>query len=197
MNTLILYHHAQGLTDGVREFATRLARPGLVVIAPDLYEGAKFESLEAGVAHAESIGFEQLLDRAAEPAAEITGPKIYAGFSLGALAAHKLAQTTEGAKGALLYAHADVPMDTFAPTWPDGVPLQIHVGSEDPFLDRSIVESFVSDVSGDNSAESFVYDDAGHLFCDPTIDGYNEAATDLLVARSCQLLDEVNPPTDS
>ena len=197
MNTLILYHHAQGLTDGVREFGARLARPGLVVIAPDLYEGATFDSLEDGVNHAETIGFENLLDRAAEPAAEITGPKIYAGFSLGALAAHKLAQTTEGAAGALLYAHADVPLDTFAPSWPSDVPLQIHVGSDDPFLDRSIVESFVAGVDDGTSAELFAYDDAGHLFCDSTIEGYNQAATDLLVSRSCQLLDEVNPPTDS
>ena len=197
MHTLILYHHAQGLTDGVREFAARLARPGLVVIAPDLYEGATFDSLEAGVSHAESVGFDILLERAAEPANEITGSKIYAGFSLGALAAHKLAQTNEGGVGAMLFAHADVPIDMFGPEWPEGVPFQIHVGSEDSFLDREIVEQFVAAAPDDTTADLYVYEGVGHLFSDRTIEGYDEEATDLLVSRACDFLDALSPPADS
>src|ERR1700733_14624393 len=36
---IVLFHHAQGLTDGVRQFAGQLRAAGHQVITPDLYEG--------------------------------------------------------------------------------------------------------------------------------------------------------------
>jgi len=36
---VIVFHHAQGLTDGVRQFADQLRGVGHRVTVPDLYEG--------------------------------------------------------------------------------------------------------------------------------------------------------------
>lgn len=45
MVEVLLYHHAQGLTQGVEAFAGEL-RKGHDVIVPDLYEGATLRFLE-------------------------------------------------------------------------------------------------------------------------------------------------------
>jgi dienelactone hydrolase len=45
MPELLLCHHAQGLTDGVRAFADDLRAAGHVVHVPDLYEGNTYATL--------------------------------------------------------------------------------------------------------------------------------------------------------
>jgi dienelactone hydrolase len=47
MTELILFHHAQGLTDGVRAFADELRAAGHDVHTPDLYEGMTFARPDA------------------------------------------------------------------------------------------------------------------------------------------------------
>ena len=56
MTDVVVFHHAQGLTDGVRQFADQLRAAGHRVTVPDLYEGKTFATLEEGVAHAGQIG---------------------------------------------------------------------------------------------------------------------------------------------
>ncbi len=58
---------------------------------------------------------------------------VYAGFSLGALPAQKLAQTRPGARGALLM-HACIPVSEFGAAWPEQVPVQVHAMEDDPFF---------------------------------------------------------------
>jgi dienelactone hydrolase len=58
MIDVILFHHAQGLTNGVREFANELRTAGHHVTVPDLYGGVSFETLDDGIGHAEQIGFD-------------------------------------------------------------------------------------------------------------------------------------------
>ena len=48
MAEVLLFHHAQGLTAGVRSFADELRSAGHVVHTPDLYEGATFADLDGG-----------------------------------------------------------------------------------------------------------------------------------------------------
>jgi len=43
----VIFHHAQGLTPGVRSFGDRLAAAGHTAHAPDLYEGRTAELEEA------------------------------------------------------------------------------------------------------------------------------------------------------
>jgi len=55
MAEVLLFHHALGLTTGVRELADSVRAAGHVVHAPDLYDGRVFTDLAEGVAHAESL----------------------------------------------------------------------------------------------------------------------------------------------
>ena len=57
MAEVLLFHHAQGLTPGVQEFAERLRAAGHTVHVPDLYDGHVFDDLEAGLGYASEVGF--------------------------------------------------------------------------------------------------------------------------------------------
>ena len=46
MSDVVLYHHVQGLTEGVRSFAEELRQAGHTVHTPDLFDGRTFDTLE-------------------------------------------------------------------------------------------------------------------------------------------------------
>jgi len=129
MAEIVLFHHAQGLTSGVTEFAAALQRAGHTVHVPDLYEGKVFPTLDEGLAYAGQTGFGTIIERGQAAAQKLPAEIVYAGFSLGVLPAQMLAQTRSGAKGALLF-HSCVPAGEFG-GWPAGVPVQIHAMEAD------------------------------------------------------------------
>src|SRR5689334_3586124 len=116
MSEVLLFHHAQGLTSGVLEFAETLRGAGHTVHTPDLYEGKTFETLNEGVAHAKSVGFGVLLERGVQAAEGLPDELVYAGFSLGALPVGQLAVSRPQAKGAL-FLSGFVPPSEFG-EWP-------------------------------------------------------------------------------
>jgi dienelactone hydrolase len=99
---VLLFHHAQGQTDGFLTFADELRAAGHVVHAPDLYDGKTFAELSDGVGYAKQAGFDVIIQRAAAAAENLPAELVYAGFSLGVLPAQMLTQTRPGAQGALL-----------------------------------------------------------------------------------------------
>jgi esterase/lipase len=109
MAELVLYHHAQGLTKGVKAFADELRRAGHTVHVPDLYEGHTFDTQDEGLAYAKRTGFGTIMERGLTAVEGLGGALVYAGFSLGVMPAQRLAQTRAGARGALLL-HACVPV---------------------------------------------------------------------------------------
>lgn len=120
-----MFHHAQGLTEGIGAFAGRLRQAGHIVHTPDLFDGGTFDSIDAGMAYAEELGFpDEILRRGAHAVEDLPAALVYLGFSLGVLPARRLAQTRPGARGALL-CYSCVPTSFFGP-WPDGVPVQVH-----------------------------------------------------------------------
>ena len=183
MTDVLLFHHALGLTPGVVAFADALRAAGHRVATPDLYDGRTFPTVEEGVDHARSLGFERIMDRGVGAADGLPEGMVYAGFSLGVMSAQKLAQTRPGALGALLY-HAAVPADEFG-GWPAGVALQAHIMEEDPEGDLPIARDLVAGVPG---AELFVYPGSGHLFTDSSFTEYDAGATGLVLERSLALL---------
>jgi dienelactone hydrolase len=187
---IVLFHHAQGLTAGIQAFAYQLAAAGHTVTVPDLYEGATFETLEAGVAHAEETGFEKLIARGEEAAGRLPEEIVYAGFSLGALIAHKLAQTRPGATGALLYHHGDVPITMFADSWPTGVDLQIHINERDEFCEIDVIEEFIEKAGETANAELYTYPGTTHLFADFSLPDYEPESAELVIQRTLDFLDE-------
>src|SRR5450755_3174954 len=135
MAALLLFHHALGLTPGVRAFADDLRTAGHIVHTPDLFDGHTFQSIDEGLAHISKIGFDDMRERAVRVADELPHDLVYAGFSFGVLPAQKLAQTRPGARGALLF-YSCLPISgdwAFGP-WPDGVAVQIHGMDNDPIF---------------------------------------------------------------
>lgn len=190
MADLLLFHHAHGLTDGVRDFADQLRAAGHRVAAPDLYDGATFTDLADGVAHGEKLGPATLIERARSAAEQMPTEIVYAGFSLGVLPAQLLAQTRAGARGALFF-HACVPIAEFGP-WPPGVPVQIHAMDADELFiaegDLAAARDLVASIA---TAELFLYPGDQHLFADPGLPSYDAAAAELLLQRALGFLDRI------
>jgi dienelactone hydrolase len=190
MSTVLLFHHAQGQTTGFLAFADELREAGHAVHAPDLYEGKTFEDLDEGVAYAgEVVGFDEIMSRGTATATDLPADIVYAGFSLGVMPAQSLAQTRPGARGAILYSAA-MPASEFGSSWPEGVPLQIHMMDADPWAeeDRPAAEALVEEVE---DAELFLYPGSGHLFADSSVGDYDEEAARLLKERTLAFLDRV------
>src|SRR4051794_1345816 len=117
MTEVLLYHHVQGLTEGVQAFADELRQAGHIVHVPDLLDGRTFDTLDEGMAFARQTGFGSLVERGIAGAEGIRPDSIYAGFSLGVTVAQQLAQTCPGARGALLMSGC-LPVSEFGERWP-------------------------------------------------------------------------------
>jgi dienelactone hydrolase len=191
MAELLLFHHAQGLTDGVRAFAGELRAAGHVVHVPDLYDGRTFATRAEGVGHAREVGFETIVERGKAAAEGLPAQLVHGGFSLGVLPAQALVQTRPGARGALLM-HGCVEPAELGGEWPRGVPAQVHMmdGDEEalpPNEDLAVARRLVAAVDG---AELFLYPGDRHLFADASLpDDYDEAAAALLTRRVLAFLD--------
>ncbi len=183
MAEILLFHHAHGLTDGVLAFADDLRAAGHTVHTPDLYSGRTFATVQEGVAHAQEIGFGEVIGRGVAAAEGLPAGLVYAGFSLGVLPAQALAQNRPGARGALLVAAA-VPVTEFGPSWPANVPVQIHAMDHDPFfVDEGDIDAARALVAESEDAELFLYPGDRHLFADSSLPDYDEAAASLLRDR--------------
>ena len=192
MAEVLVFHHAQGLTPGVVAFADRLRRAGHTVHAPDLYEGRTFDTIEEGVAHAREIGFGEVAGRGLRAAEGLPAGLVYAGFSLGVVPAQRLAQTRPGARGALLF-HACLPVSEFGPSWPPGVPAQVHAMDADPFfVDDGDIDAAHALVAEAGDAKLFLYPGAGHLFADDSLSSYDADAAALLGRRVLAFLDRTD-----
>lgn len=190
MAEILLLHHAQGLTEGCLAFAEELRAAGHVVHAPDLYDGATFDTLEDGIAHAKQVGFGTLSERGVRAADGLPGTIVYAGLSLGVVPAQQLAQTRPGAKGALLL-HGCVPPSLFG-EWPQDVPAQIHAMDADPFFaeEGGDIDAARELVKSAENAELFLYPGNQHLFADSSLSSYDEAAAALLKQRVLAFLSD-------
>ncbi|MBM9509818.1 dienelactone hydrolase family protein [Actinacidiphila acididurans] len=183
MAEVLLFHHAHGLTSGVREFAAGLEKAGHTVHVPDLYEGRIFDSLEEGVGHAQEIGFGTVLERGRAAARDLPDDLVLVGFSLGVLPAQMLAQTRPGARGALLLSGC-VPVSEFGTAWPEGVPAQVHGMAEDPyFAEEGDLDAARALVGATPGTELFLYPGSAHLFADPSLLSYDAGAAALLTER--------------
>ncbi|MFC9918167.1 dienelactone hydrolase family protein [Agromyces binzhouensis] len=181
MAEVLLYHHIQGLTDGVRAFADELRAAGHTVHTPDLFDGRTFDTIDAGFAFARETGFDAIRERGVAAADDLGPDLVYAGFSFGVTIAQQLAQTRGGARGALLM-YSCIPISEFGPAWPDDVPVQIHGKEGDEFFREDLPAA--RELAGSAaSAELFLYPGDQHLFADSSLDAYDPAAAALLLER--------------
>ena len=187
MADVLLFHHALGLTPGVQAFADRLRAAGHLVIVPDYYEGRTFDNIEAGVAHAESQGFVNVIDRAIASAQPLPSPIVVAGFSLGSMPAQKLAQTHRGVIAAILF-HGGVPPEVFGSRWPTGLPVQVHVVEDDAWNDIDEVDAFIAASGG----QLLVYPGTGHLVTDSSHPDYDHEIAEEILTQTLSFLEAVD-----
>ncbi len=191
MAEVLLFHHAQGLTEGVIAFADRLREAGHTVHAPDLYDGHTFQTLDEGIGYAREIGFGNIQERGVRGADELPPGLTYAGISLGVMPAQQLAQTRPGARGALLF-ESCVPPSEFGSPWPAGLPVQIHGMDADPFFaGEGDIDAARALVAEAEEAELFVYPGDRHLFADSSLSSYDAEAAALLTSRVLDFLKRV------
>ena len=193
MAEILLFHHAQGLTPGVRAFADELRAAGHTVHTPDLFDGRTFGSIDEGMAFIQGSGMDAMVERGERTADDLPSDLVYAGFSFGEMVAQKLAQTRPGARGALLF-YSCIPISgdwAFGP-WPHGVPVQIHGMDNDPiFVGEGDVEAAREIVATVDDAELFLYPGDRHYFADSSLPSYDPDATALLTRRVLDFLARV------
>src|SRR5215207_7168517 len=170
MAEVLLFHHVQGLTDGVRAFADDLRAGGHTVHAPDLFDGHTFESIEDGFAYTKSLDEDTIAQRVAAAVEGLPEALVYAGISYGVPPALELTVKRPGAQ-ALVMIESAMPIEgewAVGP-FPEGVPLQIHGGEGDEYFqeDKPFADQAV-ELLGDR-AELFVYPAHAHLFTDRSL----------------------------
>jgi dienelactone hydrolase len=191
MTEVVLFHHALGLTPGIHSFAERLRQAGHTVNAPNLFDGRTFARVHEGVAHAESIGFGEVMARGERAVEGLPSELVYVGFSLGVLPAQRLAQTRPGALAAVL-CYSAVPVSEFGDSWPEEVPVQIHGMDNDPiFVGEGDIDFAREIVDQANDGELFLYSGEDHYFADDTLPSYDAEATALMTERILGLLARV------
>jgi len=192
MAEVLLLHHAQGLTEGITNFADQLRAAGHTVHVPDLLDGQVFATLPEGAEYAAKTGFGTVIERGQAAAAELPAGLVYAGFSLGVLPAQMLAQTRPGARGAVLV-DACIPISEFDGSWPAGVPAQVHGMENDEFFagegDIDAARALVQAAPG---AELFLYPGDRHLWADRSLPSYDEPAATQLTQRVLAFLQGVS-----
>lgn len=185
MSEIVVFHHARGLTPGMLSFAERLRADGHIVHAPDLYDGRTFETTEDGVAYAQSVGFESIVERAVLFTAALDTVDAVVGVSLGVVPAYRLAQTTRGIRLCAGISTA-LPVDPTERPWPPQVALQLHLGARDPWVvdeDLPVARELADPDTGLTAAKLYEYDVDAHLFIDASAEDYRADAADTAVER--------------
>ena len=191
MAAVVLFHHVQGLTDGVRRLADVIRADGHTVHTPDAFEGSTFASLDEGFAALRERDISVGGEWADEAVAGLPEELVYVGISLGVMAAQRLAQTRPGARGAVLL-EACVPPTEFGDGWPAGVPVQVHGMERDPFFGlEGDLDAARELVATAEDGELFVYPGGVHLFSDASLPSYDEPATRQVVERMLGFLARV------
>ncbi len=182
MTDLVLFHHVAGLTPGVTALADRWRAAGHTVTAPDLFEGRTFGSVEEGFALAQSIGgFDEVRARAVAAVSDLPERLVYAGISMGVVAAQHVAAQRPGAA-------AGVFLESFvAPEhigeWPAGAPVQIHGMEADEFFGLEDLEPAREFAASRDDVEVFTYPGDAHLFVDSSLPAHDPVAAALVGER--------------
>ncbi|QGZ48508.1 MULTISPECIES: dienelactone hydrolase family protein [Streptomyces] len=187
---IMLFHSTYGLRPAVEAAALRLRAAGHQVRVPDLFEGQTAQTVEAGMELQKSIGKEELLKRAVLASAPYSERGlVYAGFSFGASVAQTLALGDEKARGLLLlHGTSDIAESASV----DDLPVQLHIADPDPFESHDWLTSWYLRMGKAGAdVEVYRYPGAGHLFTDPDLPDWDEAAAERTWAIALAFLESL------
>lgn len=179
MAEILLFHHALGLTEGLRALADRLRADGHTVHTPDSYSGHTYTHVDEGIAHADRIGHDAVMETASRAAREHKGADVVIGFSLGTMPAQHLAQHLRRVRACALVGGAQAP-EMYGSSWRPQVALQVHVANPDDWCTAEELGALEREVP---HADVHRYRDKGHLFMDPSTADYDADAADLFEER--------------
>lgn len=173
--TIVLFHHVAGPTPGMEALAERWRAGGHVVHTPDLFGGRTFGSVEEGFAFVQSIGgFDEVRTRAEAAAAELPERVVYAGVSMGVVAAMHVATRRPGAVAGI-FLESFVDPEHVGP-WPADAPIQVHGMQDDEFFGLEDLEPARDFAATRDDVEVFTYPGDQHLFVDSSLAAWDAAA---------------------
>lgn len=179
MAQIVLFHHSQGLTEGLRFLARRLEAVGHRVHTPDFFSGKVFSRPDEGLAFAGMVGHDAMEELAKRTAREHKGVDTVIGFSLGAFAAQLLAQEVRSVQRCVLVGGALDPRELQG-DWRHGVALSIHLAQPDDWINHDDLDALIKRA---HQAEVHTYRGVGHMFADPSHPDYDADAADLFEER--------------
>ena len=192
MAEILLFHHAQGLTPGVRAFADDIRAAGHIVHTPDLFDGRTFPSIEAGIAYIGEIELTPCGSAAcASPTTCLPGSSMPGSRSV--CCRRRSWRRRVPAPAGLC---SSIPACrsagwAFGP-WPAGVAVQIHGMDNDPiFVGEGDIDAAREIVEKVEDAELFLYPGDQHYFADSSLPSYDADATALLTLRVIEFLNRV------
>jgi dienelactone hydrolase len=188
MATVIWLHSAYGKRPAIYSQESLLKNEGHNVHAPDLYQGqGVFDNEDAAIRYAYSLGILEvsfkkniLLQRLWEYVVrerERIGPAVWAGWSIGALLAQRMAQHLAKDRdpklrptGLLLMGKELEPRYEYKPAPLDRV--HIHAAKPDDFVNEKVLTDLEK-----RGAKVIRYPGVGHIFADRLLRDFNAAAT--------------------
>ena len=191
MAEVLLFHHAQGLTPGVRAFADELRAAGHTVHTPDLFDGRTFGVDRRG--HGLHQG--QRLRRACRERGVRTADDLPGRARLRRVLVRRDDRRRSSprpgpAPAARCCSTRAIPISgewAFGP-WPDGVPVQIHGMDNDPiFVGEGDIDAAREIVEKVDDAELFLYPGDQHYFADSSLPSYDADATALLTRAGARV----------
>lgn len=191
MAEIILFHHAQGLTEGLRTLAERLHAAGHDVHTPDLYSGVVFDRLDEGLAFASRIGHDAIEEVARRSARQYPHTDTVIGFAMGAFPAQLLAQEWSKVHHVTLVA-GGLPPHELSGEWRVDVRLDVHVADPDDWVPPGSLDPLMVHARGSHLHR---YRGVRHMFADPSSPDYDADAADLFEERLFAWLDAAPTPS--
>lgn len=193
MAHIVLFHHAQGLTTGLKQTIAQFISAGHTVTAPDMFDGLTFATVNEGVAHVESIGFDKVFAHARElilsqePLPQDV-PHVYIGYSMGAVPAAQHALEDPEAK-VLILMHAAVDPAWFEHAWNPTLRIQVHAAKEDPWMEFDALDALRA--AHGSPVEALLCPGSAHLYTDSSVTEFAPADAAAAYEKVFQLLNEL------
>lgn len=178
--SIVLLHSALGLRPSIRADAELLRANGHHVVTPDLYQGAVFGDVDAGMDFLAAVGREAVTKRALTAVDQLGRGVVYAGYSMGAGIAQSVLEDRRDGAGGLFLCNANAPRRTPLPT-----PVQVHAAVDDEWVSNDAAAQLAA-----AGAEVFRYA-GGHLFTDPELRDFDARSAELMWARILVFLDSL------
>jgi dienelactone hydrolase len=185
MAGVVLFHSSLGLRPVEGAAAAMLRADGHDVLLPDLYAGRTADTLAAGLALMDQIGWPTIVGRAESALVDMPPDAVLAGLSMGAGVVGAVWPERPNARAViLLHAPAPIP-DSALP----GTAVSLHAAADDPFTPADAVEEWQSKAAEQRLVWTvFRYPGVGHFFTDESSPDYDARAAQSAWTRVRSLL---------